>query len=199
MRLILIRHGETTWNIKQLIQGQKNTRLTKVGKQQVKMIAKKLSKEKIDVIYSSDLQRCKSTTNEIAKTLKLRIPIHYTHELRERNFGVFEGKKRETLHKYREKLGIPHHVFKPDGGESYVDVQKRIIKFFNKIKRKYKNKTVVFITHGGIIKVLLFYLMNKSLERWNEYKIENASISIIEFKPDSKIKLINYTDHLLKK
>jgi broad specificity phosphatase PhoE len=68
------------------------------------------------------------------------------------------------------------------------------------VRRKYKNKTVVFVTHSVVIKAILSFLMKKYHEDIEDQKVENASISIVEFKNNKpKIIFINYTKHLKNK
>ena len=76
MKLILVRHGETEGNVKQIIQGQTHGKLTKKGIKQAKLLARRLKNEKIDVVFSSDLQRAKNTTKQILNH-HCKIPVFY--------------------------------------------------------------------------------------------------------------------------
>src|SRR3989338_7004687 len=159
MRLIIVRHGETEENVKEVMQGQTHGKLTKSGIIQHKKLAKRLKNEKIDLIYSSDLGRTKHLAKEILNYHK--VPVHYAKELRERKFGIFEGKSKKYIIKHEKEIGTNWNEFKPKKGESPDDMQIRTEKFYKKIISKYKNtnKTILFVTHAGFITHLLLYIL----------------------------------------
>ncbi len=96
MRLILVRHGETDQHVKGILLGQKiDAGLNRNGISQATKLALRLKKEKIDTIFSSDLKRAKETARIINDYHDLK--IKYTKKLRERNFGVFQGKQWRKL------------------------------------------------------------------------------------------------------
>ena len=88
-RLYLIRHGETLWNIERRAQGIKNIELSQRGIAQGKLLAQRLKKQKIDIIYSSDLSRAYETASIIGKEIDK--PVYTLPEIREMNFGDWEG------------------------------------------------------------------------------------------------------------
>ncbi len=90
-----IRHGQTEHNVLGLIQGHSDSELTEEGRQQAHKLQAVFKKVKLAAIYSSDLKRAKKTAEIIAKPHKLK--IIYTHALKERSYGSFEGKPRELL------------------------------------------------------------------------------------------------------
>jgi broad specificity phosphatase PhoE len=198
MRIILVRHGETVDNIKGVTQGWVHGKLTARGRKQAKLLAKELKKYKIDAIYSSDLGRAADTAKIIAKFHK-NVPILYAKEMREINKGVFQGRPREEAKEAREKSGMPRHKWRPRGGESWEDVQKRVQRFLTMIKKKHKNDTVLFAGHGRVNAIVLYTLARVPLRNRNKFKISpNASINIIEINKHgkAKIKLLDYTGHL---
>ena len=194
MRLILVRHGETVGNTKQLIQGHIHGTLTKKGREQARKLALRLRKEKIDIIYSSDLRRAKDTAKEIAKYHKA--PFIIDKSLRERNYGKFEGKKGGYMMKIRIESGIPRYLFRPDGGESFIDLTKRVEKFLDKIYKKHKGEKDMLVSHGGFIKVLIGIILNSHVKYAIRRKLANASVSIIEVGIKKKVHVINSVKHL---
>ena len=195
MRLILVRHGETEGNVKRLIQGHLHGKLTKKGREQAKKLAHCLKNEKIDVIYSSDMKRAKDTAKEIAKYHKA--PVIFTREIRERHYGKLEGRKGEEMKKLRIKSGKPRYLFRPDGGESFVDLTERADKFLKKIYKKHKGKNVLLVGHGNFIKMLLGIALGSHVKYALRRKLSNASISIIELNDNGhKVHVINSTRHL---
>ena len=97
MKLIITRHGETEENKADIMQGHLPGRLSLVGRKQAKKVALRLKNEKIDFIFSSDLTRASDTAKEIAK-FHPKTPITFVKELRERNLGEFQGKKKNEFH-----------------------------------------------------------------------------------------------------
>ncbi|MFA4820163.1 MAG: histidine phosphatase family protein [Candidatus Aenigmatarchaeota archaeon] len=197
MRLILVRHGETVGNVKSIAQGHVQGSLTKKGVKQAKLLAEELKKYKIDVIYSSDLQRATNTAKIVSKYHK-NVKINHTKILRERSMGIFENKHMKFVLAHRENSKLPRHLWRPPKGESYEDIQKRVIKFLEKIKKKHANDTVLFVAHGMVNRIIIRTLMKKSLRNAHKTEQENTCINILESTKNGKfkIKIINYTDHL---
>ena len=96
--IYLVRHGETDWNVKKIIQGHKQSILNKNGKDQAKKLAKHFQNIHIDAIFSSDLLRAKQTAEIVA--LEKKLAVTTSHLLRERSYGQHEGKLRD--HYYNE-------------------------------------------------------------------------------------------------
>lgn len=197
MKLIVVRHGETRANKKNICQGHRGYMLNLRGWRQAKKLAKRLKDEKIDVIYSSDLKRAVSTTKQIIKYHK-KVPLHYVADLRERTFGEFEGKKWDHIAKEweRRKMIDPRHV--PKGGETRRDVQRRIGKLFNKMEREHMGDTVLWVTHGGGIHKVLEIIEERTGRRPGVKKLKNASVTILEIDEDKRhhIRCINCVKHL---
>jgi probable phosphoglycerate mutase len=89
-RIIAIRHGETAWNVDTRIQGQLDIGLNETGRRQAHRVARALTGEPISAIYSSDLLRARDTARSIADATGQPLELH--EGLRERGFGVFQGK-----------------------------------------------------------------------------------------------------------
>ena len=171
--LYLVRHGETEWNVKGIIQGQNNSCLTENGKQQAKTIADELKDIKFDSIFSSDLTRTQDTAEIIR--LDREIVIQTSKLLRERNFGSFEGKRgdefRETLKDKiieREKLSEEEGwLFKlTEDVETDEELVNRFLIQLREISLAYPNKTVLVVSHGGPIIMFLSkigYMTKKEL------------------------------------
>lgn len=180
----LIRHGETEWNRKGLIQGHTNNPLNKTGEEQAKKLAKKLKKINFVSIYSSDLLRAKKTAEIIAQSIKL--PIIINPFLRERDFGPFEGKSESLLDIWRKKL--THNMAKltiqekelikkiKNKIESDKKMMKRFIPYLKKLAQKHQGKNVLIITHGGILRVFLITIgFFKNEQESFTYKIKNTA------------------------
>tara|TARA_Y100000310_G_C20391293_1_gene672902 strand:+ start:152 stop:664 length:513 start_codon:yes stop_codon:yes gene_type:complete len=167
MKLTLVRHGQTVENLKGIIQGQRQGRLTELGISQAKELALLLKNEKYDEIYSSDLERAKDTTNEILKFHNNSVV--FVKELRERGLGVDEGKS--------VKLGGWRRVGKIEGAESVEEFQQRAKYFLDNILDKTKSSCLV-VSHRGLIAMICSIIEKKSVEDALGFDIGNCEIKI---------------------
>lgn len=143
----LLRHGEALSNAKDIMSCWPEkfpVPLTEEGKKQIKKAAAKLKKEKIGLIFSSDLLRTKQTAEIISK--ELEIPVKYDKRLREYNAGVFNGRPIEELKNFfkteKERL-----IKKPPEGETYQEIIERVTDFLREIEKKYSGKNILIISH----------------------------------------------------
>lgn len=192
-RLILIRHGETDWNKKKLYLSFTDIELNENGKIQARELYKRLRKEKIRRIYSSDYRRAKNFADIVFKGLR----IEDMSSLREMDFGVFEGLTHQKVMRkfspiYKKWLKNPDNVSIP-GGENLKNFRKRVRGALKQILALNRNGSVAVITHAGPIKIIVSDVL-RSKDTWN-IRIDLASMSIIEFKKNKKplICLLNDT------
>ncbi|PIS08978.1 hypothetical protein COT75_03890 [Candidatus Beckwithbacteria bacterium CG10_big_fil_rev_8_21_14_0_10_34_10] len=183
----LIRHGETEWNIKGIVQGQKDSPLTEQGINQAKKAARLFKKIKFDEIFSSDLLRAKRTAEIIV--LEREMAVKTSKLLRERLLGRFQGKAvmtmREELKKQLEKKGKLTHEerFKfrlEDGFETDEEAMGRFITFLRETAMAYPQKKVLIVTHGGMMRIFLTHLGFTTYEELPPGSIENAGYIILE-------------------
>ena len=146
----LLRHGQTNYQLKKektIYPWPENEPilLTEKGKKEIEIVGEKLKKEKIDLIFSSDIPRTRETSEIIAK--KLRLDVIFDERLREINVGVFRGRKTEEYYNY---FSSPQEMLwkTPPQGENLRDCQQRLFDFFEEIDRKYKDKKILIISHG---------------------------------------------------
>ena len=147
MKLLLTRHGQTDWNVVGKIQGMTDTELNETGIKQAQTTREKLLNKKIDIILTSPLKRAKQTAEIIGKDRN--IPIIEKQELVERYFGKFEGKTAKEFNFdeiWNYKLNRQYK-----DAESIGALFERIKGFLDKIKEEYKDKTVLVVTHGGVL------------------------------------------------
>lgn len=180
-KLILIRHGQTDMNKDQLYYGRLDVPINETGKEQAENTRKNLVEFEIDYdkIYSSPMKRAYETA-EIVNYKNLE--IEKDNELREMDFGIFEGLSyKEIIKKYpeeMEKLKKDWKTYSYVTGENPFMLQKRALKFLEKID---KNKNNMVVTHWGIICTLLSFLFSSELEGYWKYQVKNGGIVIIEF------------------
>ncbi len=183
MRLIIVRHGETVENAKKIMMGHLHGQLTKRGTEQARATADALKGQKINYIYSSDLARAADTAKIIATQFP-KVPIEFTSELRERDFGAAMGEHKHNIRwdKPREHYHSLHII--AEGVETMDALHDRAKNFLDRILRKHPNDTVLLVTHNGFALTLIGVINKKSLsEIVDSQKIENAAFSIFEIPP----------------
>jgi len=150
MKLIVVRHGETVENTKHIMMGHMHGTLSGNGREQARAVAQKLRKQRIDAIFSSDLGRARATVRQIARYHK--VPVVYTKALREQNYGIFQGRPLSELIEAQESGAARGGVaFKIPGGESRLDMMRRVRKFVKGLEVRYEGKTVLVLGHAGTV------------------------------------------------
>lgn len=195
--IILVRHGETIENRENKTQGHLNSQLNDTGKEQAQSIASRLKNEKIDICYSSDLNRCIDTAKEIIK-FHPNVKIIPTKELREQAKGKYQGVKREITHAAIEKLTIPYIEWDYDGAESFIEMNQRTMKEIYKIVKENKDKKVLIVAHGGQIASVVCTVNGDDPNNERKHSSENASLTLIEFdnNGNGEVKQFDNTKHL---
>jgi len=202
MKLITVRHGESESNDSGMTAGWMDVELTENGVEQAKKVAERLKDEKIDVIYSSDLKRAARTAEEIAKFHDCELILD--ERIKEQKRGKYEGGPGKNMWDDLRASGEDVLDWTPDGGESLGDVKKRVMDFLDEIENKYKDKTVLMVSHGGTIAVVSRHFYNdvetseisdKESERRHWHK--NTSVSEYVFDGDKwNVDTINCVRHL---
>ena len=158
MKVYVIRHGQTDWNLAEKPQGKTDIELNETGIEQAQKAKKEMDKYKIDLIYCSPLKRARKTAEIVNEDKKCN--IIYEKALEERGFGDFEGKSREEIKNMIgnwEKL----HDYKINSNEGNVepiqDLCNRVWNFLDEIKSKEKEKDILIVTHAGVCRAINAY------------------------------------------
>lgn len=155
MKLYVMRHGQTDWNVAGKVQGCTDIELNDKGVEQAKSAKEKINQCGIDVIFCSPLKRTKKTA-EIMNEDK-QVPVIFEERLKERNFGELEGKNAENYpQKFRNAWNYSLNT-KLDKIEPIVDLCDKVWGFLDEVKEKYQDKNVLLVTHGAITHVILAY------------------------------------------
>ena len=170
----LMRHGQTAYQAEKkhlLYPNFKGTPvfLSKKGIKQVEASANKLKKEKIDFIYASDFHRITQTAKIIAKKFK-NLKINFDKRLRDTDFGFWHGKRKEDFFVGFPLLSRKLFYKRPKGGEKWPDCKKRMKSFFKEIEKKYKNKTILIVSHGDPLWLLEGYIKGYSVDYLADHK-----------------------------
>jgi len=158
LKLYFVRHGESTANVQHVISNRESAfHLTPQGQAQANLLAEKLKDIPITVIYSSPVLRARETAEILSGSFQL--PYQVTEALREYDCGILEEKSDEESWKLHSEIAddwtINHNYLrKPDGGESFVDIQNRFLPFIESLKSG-NNEHVLLIGHGGLFHLML--------------------------------------------
>ena len=198
-KLLLVRHGITEYNSNRRFAGYSDIEMSSAGYRQVEGLRDRLADEKIDAVYSSDLKRAVVTAETISSGRN--VDIVTCPELREINYGDAEGltfqeisrlytEVAELITNFSLRLEFP-------GGESFEGFIARTTEFFNRLQQHIPEQTILIVSHSGPLRVLLCHLLGIDQSHWRNFRIDNASLSIVETYPQRAIiSLLNDTSHL---
>ncbi len=194
-RIIAIRHGETAWNVDSRIQGHLDIPLNDVGRAQAARAAAALADESVQAIYSSDLLRAYETAQAIAQTLAQ--PVLIDKGLREREFGVFQGRTfaeveadaPEQAMRWRKR----EPDFTPEGGESLNVFRDRVVQTASALAGAHLGQQIVLVAHGGVMDVLYRAATGQGVQAPRTWQLSNAAINRLLWTPDG-FTLVGWAD-----
>ena len=176
MKIYYVRHGQTDWNLTKKMQGGGTEKaLNETGINQANQTREELENVEYDIVICSPMHRAKQTAEIINKNKDIQTITD--ERIRERKLGKLEG------HEITEE--IEHQIWDYDlnyqipDGENLHDFEKRILEFFEDIKKKYPDKTVLIVAHGGVAKVIKAHLYGMPESR-NLSDISMKNCEIIE-------------------
>jgi 2,3-bisphosphoglycerate-dependent phosphoglycerate mutase len=197
--LLLVRHGQSTWNREHRIQGQLDPPLSEEGRRQARRVGKRLADNRFAGFYSSDLARAHQTAQLIGEETGLSPTT--SAGLREIYLGEWEGLTTEELAQRFPELWArwteePSWDVVP-GGEGAVPFETRVNAELDLILARHEHGNVLVVTHGGVIQVALHRVVGRPNHGLFPFRIENASISSIE-KRNGRFVIsgVNDTGHL---
>jgi broad specificity phosphatase PhoE len=214
INLYLIRHGQTEWNIKDQMQGSQNSPLTEQGILGAKITGQYLKDIPFMQAYSSTQQRAMETRDYIVKENNLTIPTFELADLREMDFGIWEGKHvpllKKTFPEFTTYLTDPANFdASVNQGENYLDILTRMKQGLNTIVQSATQDTgnILVVSHGTVLRMLLCVLNGGDwrLHRDENYfpRMLNTSISLVNYKQSHEhpegaftVKFFNNVDHL---
>lgn len=201
-RLFLVRHGETEYNKKGMMQGRGiDAPLNETGRHQAELVANVLEPEGAEEIVASGMMRTIETARPLSE--KLSKPIHSFNELDEMNFGDLEGQKTVNIQKELEDI---HRTWAAGeinipipGGESPLEVYERADGRIRRILNEGNHQTKVFFLHGRLIRILLSKWLGYGLQNMHKIEHQNGAINhILKNHVSFNIVYLNKIDHLLE-
>jgi probable phosphoglycerate mutase len=178
----LVRHGESTWNVQQLVQGHADgPTLTEKGRAQSAQAAEQLRPHPIAAVYASDLGRAQETASFIGAAVGRSVAS--APALRERCFGRHEGLPLGALSSELSGISEDRVVdasARPEGGESLDELYDRVGVFVEWLRDQSHAGDVVLVTHGGTIRALRAYYSGRSMLHLDWDVIPNGSVWSIQ-------------------
>lgn len=181
MRMYITRHGQTDWNIDHRLQGQSDIPLNDVGREQARVCGEALKEAGIELIITSPLSRARETA-EIIRGYIGEVPIVSDELLMERSFGRLEGQCMYVSE--AESYPAEYDVEPRDAALT------RIREAMEAYRREYEGKTILVVTHGGILFELLCSVRGERLTM-RPSELKNAGINCIEYEERPVLKVFN--------
>ncbi len=188
MKLYLIRHSETDWNIERRLQGRSNIPLNKNGQDVAEQTARGMSQIPFHIMYTSPLLRAKETAAIISRNRK--IEIREEEDIQEISFGVYEG-----CYVSKERYNVPDESFRnffedtdnynpPEDGESVEELIERVQHFLDEMIALYQDteKNIAVVSHGATIRAMLTVIENKRVDQlWDDGVPPNCGVSTVMY------------------
>lgn len=201
--LYFVRHGETEYNRRRIVQGRGiDSVLNETGQAQADALAQRLASVPFDAIYASTLRRARQTARILARPHQ-DVAVSHLEDLEEMAWGVYEGAhpspdREEELGaiKQRWRKGAFHEAI--EGGESILDVQRRALRAVDHILERETGRTVLVVTHGRFLRIVLASLLDEyGLERMHELPHSNTAVNRLICRAGTfEADLLNCTAHL---
>ncbi len=181
MKLLLVRHGSTIANEQQRYTGQQDVALSSLGQEQVAQLALQLAIVPVDAIVTSPLQRARATAEAIAHYHT--VPLYEDTALRELSYGCWEGAtqaevKARTADLVRLWKHFPTQCAIP-GAEPLQQLDMRVTSALRYWYERYPQAPLMWITHAGVIRVVLCRFHHIELDQWRLFHPANASITTV--------------------
>ena len=197
IRLILIRHGETDWNVERRKQGRNDQPLNEIGAAQAKLAAEHVKANyQIEKVWTSPLQRCSNTA------ALFDIPVATSDLLLEIDYGEWEGMLAVDIESnFSNQINGTVDATDPPGGEKRSNLPVRGRAWIEESQIALHGGDVVLVGHGGSMKGLLVAVLNLPDEAMDTLVIDNCSVTVVDINPDPKIPnrlvTLNHTTHLV--
>jgi 2,3-bisphosphoglycerate-dependent phosphoglycerate mutase len=192
--LVLIRHGESQWNLENRFTGWVDVPLTDKGRQEARRAGEKIRNLRFDKAYTSVLKRAIDTLDIVLETIgQTDIPVSYDQALNERHYGDLQGlNKAETAEKYgKQQVHVWRRSYDvaPPGGESLKDTAARTLPYFEAhiVPDLRAGKNILVSAHGNSLRSIVMHLDKLTREQVLELNLATGVPIVYEFGPDLEI------------
>lgn len=199
--VLVIRHGETPWNVERRVQGWHDVALNDNGRHQARLLARHLAKlhqsgeQPLAGLYSSDLARARETAELLDQTLGLGLNV--IEGVRERRYGILEGLPFDQLHEHQPEAAKIWASRDPDGiidgAETLREFRARVVAAIEELAARHVGERIAVVTHGGAMDIIWRQASGVELQQERRAKLLNASINRIRVMPD-RWELIHWAD-----
>jgi broad specificity phosphatase PhoE len=203
IRILIVRHGETDFNLAHRFQGRIDRPLNEEGKSQVQALALALKDEFLTAIYSSPLIRAMETAKSI-KAFHPSTPLFKEEGLTEMDLGEFDGMQANDWGSHHQEFyktwrTTPSHLKMP-GGESLAEVQIRAIDTLERITKPYPSgSTLLLCSHNFVIRTIICHALGFPLDRFRDFQQDAAALNVL-YKREGRLiaEVVNDVSHLNK-
>jgi 2,3-bisphosphoglycerate-dependent phosphoglycerate mutase len=193
-RLVLLRHGESQWNLENRFTGWVDVPLSSRGIQEAKNAGEKLRPYRFDRAFTSVLQRANETLRLALEVIgQTAIPTERDKALNERMYGELQGlNKAETAKKYGDdqvKIWRRSYDVRPPGGESLKDTAERVLPYYEKAIKPHvrSGETILIAAHGNSLRALVMELEQLTKEQVLELNIPTGAPLLYELDPNGRV------------
>ncbi|MBM4123369.1 MAG: 2,3-bisphosphoglycerate-dependent phosphoglycerate mutase [Nitrospira sp.] len=194
-QLVLLRHGESQWNLENRFTGWVDVPLSPKGEQEARAAGEKLKSVRFDVAYTSVLKRAIDTLRIVLEvTGQTNVPTEQDKALNERMYGELQGlNKIETMQQYGEqqvKIWRRSYDVRPPGGESLKDTAERVLPYYERRIRPdiLAGRNVIVAAHGNSLRALVMHLDRLTREQVLELNIPTGAPLLYEFDDAGTVK-----------
>ncbi len=196
LELLIVRHGQTDWNMEHRVMGDKPIPINTIGKAQARSLAKGLKDIQIDAVYTSPVTRAIQTSQPILKG-RDSISLYEEPGFAEIGYGDWVGRAFSEIPELPVYFKNPTSVPIPNG-ENLGEVQKRALTAIENIRAKHADQRILAISHADVIKLILIHYLGLPMDEMQKFRIDNGSLTILHFDDikDPRIICVNAIEDL---
>jgi broad specificity phosphatase PhoE len=180
--VILVRHGETEWNVEEIYRGRIDVELSEAGMKQAQLLGRYLGNLKLDAIYSSPLKRAVDTANIL--TQYQNVAVQVTDGLMDLNCGEWQGLSDKQVKKLypvlHEQWRVNPHLVEMPGGERLEDVRERAMAVVDEVVSKHSG-SIALVSHRVVNKVLICALLGLDNSHFWNVKQDVCGITTFDY------------------
>lgn len=183
--VLLIRHGQTDWNAGRRVMGRQPIGLNAAGREQVSRLAAAMAESQIVAVYASPTRRTMESAELLLNGHRGATPLHEEPGVVEIDYGDWVNLPFEDVEptpNFTEYIVSPSRMQIP-GGERPTAVQERAVAVVERIRQEHGTGRVAVVSHADVIKVVLVHYLGMPLDRWQQFKIDNGSLTWLRFYP----------------
>ncbi len=165
VEVLLMRHGETEANVRQVLLGREDSPFTPAGSKHPSEVARHLEPFSISCVYASPMARAQRTATLVLEALGRSLPVRIEKAIAEIDAGDYTGL---SFQEVRDRVPASERFgeFRYPGGESWSDVQSRAVEFVSCLEAAHRGDAVLLVTHAGVIAGLVAHVIDEAIERF---------------------------------